>query len=205
MQFQRYPMIMTHPNARQGKAVPINKDAAGQPSRVVDYQGVPAFMPPVTVNNEDQEERHKAMGYLAPNGDAAAFNQVALNPDIGIHEFHEYPKQIGDVVVNSREEEDALTEKLLVPLYPDKQARIDSAMTFTGPDGDAYKLVDGQMVRVSDGVVWAGPVMVAKIPDDAAMTNVTQTHPKAADYRERAKKAAATKAAKKAKAEGAAA
>lgn len=101
-QFQKYPMVMTHPNARKGQAVPI------QNGRVKDYAGVPDFMPPVTVNNEDQEERHAAMGYRpAGMADPSAYSQQVVAPQPVGFAPQEYPKWVNGTLVNDRDEEEA--------------------------------------------------------------------------------------------------
>lgn len=58
-----YPKVMTHPNAVKAKITAVEStDAAGRTVR--DYMGTADRFPPVTVTNADQEERHRAQGYV---------------------------------------------------------------------------------------------------------------------------------------------
>lgn len=95
MIYQDYPKTMKHPHhqpAKLGKAY---------------GQGTPEKFPEVVVHDSDQEEQHKAMGYV-PNGEASAAGFAASQNAPGEdYEFHEYPKMIGDKIVNSAAEEAA--------------------------------------------------------------------------------------------------
>ena len=57
-----YPKIMTHPAYFKGGPGQVVTDVRG---RVMEAHGPATRFSPVTVQNEDQEERHKAMGYLS--------------------------------------------------------------------------------------------------------------------------------------------
>jgi len=59
-----YPKTMQHPSYKPAvvKEVPVTSSITGR--TIKDYYGTPDRYPPVTVNNEDQEERHRAMGYI---------------------------------------------------------------------------------------------------------------------------------------------
>ena len=58
-----YPKVMTHPNAVKAQITAIeSRDAAGRVVR--DYTGTADKFPPVTVSNKDQEDRHRAQGYV---------------------------------------------------------------------------------------------------------------------------------------------
>jgi hypothetical protein len=77
-----FPKTMTHPAHQRGASIPIpTVDAAGR--TVVDYQGTPDRFPPVVVNNSDQEEQHRAMGYIA-------FGEHAATAAA----YQEYPKML---------------------------------------------------------------------------------------------------------------
>lgn len=193
-EFQKYPMVMTHPNARKGEAVPTQIDASGQKSRVTDYIGRPDFMPPVTVNNQDQEERHVAMGYLpAGQSNPTAYDQQANAPQPAGYEAHEYPKWIGDKLVNSIEEEQAIT---LAPTPAGTEVVVGGPMLFTGADGALYKFEGGQMIKVS-----SEPMKVeSRILPPKENPDGTVAEQQAAIRHERALRAAATRKANKAKA-----
>ncbi len=59
-----YPKTLAHPSYKPAevKAVPVTSSITGR--TIIDHYGTPDRYPPVTVNNEDQEERHRAMGYI---------------------------------------------------------------------------------------------------------------------------------------------
>lgn len=109
MEHQEYPKLMTHPAYDPGS---IGEEVRS-PSGFVYYRnGRPVRLPPVTVHNTDDEEYHKAIGYV-PSGksDPAAFARAfAVTPATANYEPQEYPKWVGDVLVQNEEEENALLE-----------------------------------------------------------------------------------------------
>lgn len=103
MAYAEYPKAMVHPNyapavvERPSPGRPLLPGEAPQAAKA-------AVFPPVTVMNEDQEEYHKSLGYLSTGGDPAG-HEPALPPG---YEPQEYPKWVGDQLVNCAEEEAAL-------------------------------------------------------------------------------------------------
>lgn len=97
MGYERYPLIMRHPNEQPAV---IGKEAG---------QGSPAKLQPVTVMTWDQEQEYIAKGYKS-NTSQQAFEDLAAIPDPE-YAYQEYPKWVGDRIVNSSAEEQALTKK----------------------------------------------------------------------------------------------
>ena len=60
-----YPKTLFHPLAKQGKPVAVAGRDPVSGMKFTDYVGSPDRFQPVTVNNPDQEQGHRAMGYLA--------------------------------------------------------------------------------------------------------------------------------------------
>ncbi len=93
MEFQRYPMHMSHPHAKPATISGPLRDERG---RVIGQQpaGKPATYPPVVVNNRDQELQYASKGY-APNGvaDPDAYMRAVMGADEP-QTYHnvEYPK-----------------------------------------------------------------------------------------------------------------
>jgi hypothetical protein len=87
-----YPKTMRHPAASLAVVGQRTVDAHGQESY---GKGTPDRLPPVTVDNEGQEQEYRAKGYVVP-GEAA-------------HEptWQEYRKWVGDNLVNNEQEEQA--------------------------------------------------------------------------------------------------
>lgn len=108
-EFARYPMVMAHPNAKKAetKAVPVKNEVTGRV--IVDHYGTPDLLPPVTVNNEDQEEQYLAKGYQ-PQGrlDPAAFAKAHAAPQPAQYHPQPYPKWVNGQIVQNKEEEMAL-------------------------------------------------------------------------------------------------
>ena len=95
---------MAHPNARKGAMVALDP---GNPRS--DYQGEPDFMPPVLVYDADQLEYYQAQGYdAAGECSEEAFNRLTAAPTSAAHVPVEYPKWVGEVLVNDAAEERAL-------------------------------------------------------------------------------------------------
>lgn len=59
-----FPKTMTHPHARKGSAKPVQYKDPVSGRAVTDYQGTPDRLPPLFVENAEQEERARAKGYL---------------------------------------------------------------------------------------------------------------------------------------------
>lgn len=89
--FAQYPKMMVHPNHRNA--------VLGHTYR----EGSPDVFPPVTVNNEDQEEQYRAKGYISQGG-----NADPGHPEPRGYEFREYPKFVNGVIVKSATEEQRL-------------------------------------------------------------------------------------------------
>lgn len=109
MMHQEYPKVMTHPQERRGTVKTIEGTDPGSGKKFTDFQGTPDMFPPVTVYDPDMEELHRAKGYRpAGNSDPLAFADGQAMPSSG-HVHQEYPKWVGDRIVNSAAEEQALS------------------------------------------------------------------------------------------------
>jgi hypothetical protein len=100
--FAEYPKIMVHPAARRAESRgPIDPTKSS-------LEVIPSgdFMPPVTVHNEEQEALHASQGYrLGGSSSAAAFAQMTAAPAGPAYEPERYPMWVGDVLVESAEQE----------------------------------------------------------------------------------------------------
>lgn len=101
MMFAQYPKMMVHPNHRNA--------VLGHNYR----EGSPDVFPPVTVNNEDQEEQYRAKGYVSKGG-----NADPGNPKPRGYEFHEYPKFVNGVIVKSPAEEKRAVPVTVIDAQP---------------------------------------------------------------------------------------
>lgn len=94
---QRYPMMMSHPHYRKAKMEKVSPEL---PDRKSDWRQVATEQfPPVMVHTEDQEEQHKAKGYV-PNGtsDPAAYADAVADAPAPDYEADEYPKWVHGVL-----------------------------------------------------------------------------------------------------------
>ena len=81
--FHEYPKMLVHPSSQ---AAQIGFEP---------MQGKPMTFPPVSVNNEDQEEQYKAKGYLVMGSpDASAYERVRSGGTPPHYKYEEYPKFI---------------------------------------------------------------------------------------------------------------
>lgn len=114
-----YPLVLTHPNARKatctGRPGTEKRDSMGRPipGEFWSFDGTPDFMPPVTVNNYDQEQAHMALGYRRGGvSDVSAFSNLACGASAKAEPPAEYPKWVmGEIVQNAEEEAAALRGK----------------------------------------------------------------------------------------------
>jgi hypothetical protein len=106
MAYAEYPKVMNHPGYQPAV---VARPTLGKPLLPGEEprSAKAAVFPPVTVNNEDQEGQHAALGYVSAGGDPSA-HEPAPPAD---YEPKEYPKWVGDVIVHSRAEEAALKPK----------------------------------------------------------------------------------------------
>lgn len=122
--FEEFPKVLVHP----GEAAAVVSVWDEKLNRHVPEHGIPARFQPVTVNNADQEDQYEARGYRpAGSSDAAAFESAISNAKPEGYEFKEYPKWVGDVLVNAADE-----ETLHVSSTPTKQSA-------TRPKAQTYK------------------------------------------------------------------
>lgn len=109
MSFQEYPKMMVHPHHQP--AIPNRIFPLGyrpQPGES-ETPGQPERLPPVTVNDENQQAMYEARGYFVQGSSGS----VAGSEEQPAHyRYDEYPKWVrmhdDDVLVQSREEEHAL-------------------------------------------------------------------------------------------------
>jgi len=128
-------MVMNHPNFQPAQMHRVNNATPGMKGEAWagDMQGTPVKFPPVTVNNEDQEEYHRAQGYVAAAGDEYEYNVARNNLNPSGYAFKEYPKWIDDgtpegVTVNTPEEEGALRSRMMAR----RMATLDAGPTTIG-------------------------------------------------------------------------
>jgi hypothetical protein len=106
-QYQDYPKLMVHPGFQPATLGTSPDDRKGLPGKI----GQPVKFPPVTVNNEQQEDYHAAQGYTpAGKGNPAAFVSAHTSPETPYHRL-EYPKYVGEIVVNNEDEELAAIDR----------------------------------------------------------------------------------------------
>lgn len=124
-EYTRYPLTMAHPHFKRSQPIPVpGSQVYGANGEVVrqDYQGTPERLPPVTVEDEAHEEYYKAQGYEeAGKTDPSAW-VAAQAGELATDEPRavvEYPKWVGDRIVNSAEEEAELTGVPLVIAQPE--------------------------------------------------------------------------------------
>ena len=103
--YQRYPLVMYHPNHQRARkiadAVPAIPPAPGRPLiQAQPEQWEPERYGPMTVQNEDQEAYHAAKGYKpAGTADPKAFETANASPYVPGREAKEYPKMVDGVLV----------------------------------------------------------------------------------------------------------
>ena len=114
-EFREYPMVLVHPHARRAETIGVpgteKRDSLGRliPGVFDQYRGTADFMPPVTVNNYDQEMFHRAQGYeRGGNSSHEAFSRMTARGAGPTPEVVEYPKWVDGVLVNDAEQEAAL-------------------------------------------------------------------------------------------------
>jgi len=98
-QYQDYPMWMHHPAMRS--ATISDDPTLRQPMK----------FPPVLVHNEDQRLEHEARGYkMGGTPNPAAFRAQKVHRPTPAFVHHDYPKWVGDVLVQNVLEEARLLE-----------------------------------------------------------------------------------------------
>ena len=115
-EYQEYPKVMIHPGfqpATLGTSDDVRRGIRG-------HNGTPVKLPPVTVENEQQEQYHASQGYAVsgvPN--PAAYFAAKQAPEAEPVGFQEYPKwSRGRIVNNLAEENEALAEPV-APAHAD--------------------------------------------------------------------------------------
>jgi hypothetical protein len=98
---------MHHPHSQRGKTEKVEEYLS---DKKANWQGTPDKYPPVLVYNADQEEQHRAQGYYTlGTSSPEAFAQAAAIPPAPDYIPQQYPKWVGDKLVQSEEEERELT------------------------------------------------------------------------------------------------
>lgn len=132
--YEKYPMMMTHPQFQPGKPGPEIKSPHG-----FTYHGIgtPIRFPPVLVKTLSDEEYHRSLGYESQGKcDAAAFDRAVgagQIPDQVAYTAIEYPKWVMGKLCNTREEEDAWILKC-TPAGP--EVNVEVATLLDRPDLD---------------------------------------------------------------------
>lgn len=110
-----FPKMMIHPHHRRGMSLQVGGD---------DYQGLADVLPPVVVQNQDQEEQYRAKGYTsgvytppAPGASPAPNYTPPVQQD--------WPRWVnGRVCHTEAEENDALANPVKVEVGPDDKVKI---------------------------------------------------------------------------------
>lgn len=108
-QHNEYPKHMTHPAFRPGT---VGKEVMSPNKVPYNLPGEAIRFPPVLVMDADQEEYHAAQGYVSVGkSDPQAFARAVASatPPPTDHNPVEYPKWVKGKIVNSAEEEAALS------------------------------------------------------------------------------------------------
>lgn len=121
MQHQEYPKFMSHPAFEPGRVGDLVTSPAGFTYHV---GGTPIRFPPVMVNGEDDEAYYAAKGYVSQaQSDSGAFMRAhSVAPTTANYQPAEYPKWVGEVLVNNEEEELALMERAQVVSNPEPES-----------------------------------------------------------------------------------
>ena len=107
MDHNEYPKHMHHPHSQRGKTEKVEEYLS---DKKANWQGTPDKYPPVLVYNADQEEQHRAQGYYTlGTSSPEAFAQAAAIPPAPDYIPQQYPKWVGDKLVQSEEEEREMT------------------------------------------------------------------------------------------------
>ena len=98
-----YPKTMHHPHFRKGTATLVEGQDPVSGRKYRDYQGTPDRLPPLFVENSDQEDHARARGYLDPGEAAPAAALGGEYPLVLVHPDHadaipddKMPQKIGD-------------------------------------------------------------------------------------------------------------
>lgn len=157
MVHQRYPLQMTHPSFRP--AVLSDSDARS------GEHGSAALWPPVTVNNEDQEEYYQSRGYVSPDaGMAEAFvTQQAAPVPAGYAGPKPYPRWENGKLV---QDPHAILGDKTWPMYvvPDGKSR-DEGVVVKNPD--EYHKVMGRAYEIPGRQAHSGVAVAPKDVVDA--------------------------------------
>lgn len=112
--FKEFPKMMRHPSAQPAVLSTIFKLGYKPQPGEVENPGKPATLPPITVNDANQQAMYEARGYIAEDGDGMAFANASAATIPAGYVHNEYPKWIRghdeDVLVNSAEEEQELMQ-----------------------------------------------------------------------------------------------
>lgn len=163
--FQRYPMVMSHPNHVPATTRRLDNGTPGMRGEMWggDVQGTPEKFPQVTVHNEDQEEYHRSQGYVSA-GDATEFNVARNNLNPAGYDFQEYPKWIDDgtpegSTVNTAEEEAALRSRLMARegAATDSQPIPPSSTSMVNPAPTAEELAEYRQWKAAQEAAAASP------------------------------------------------
>jgi hypothetical protein len=169
-QFEKYPMLMVHPNFRPAQSIMIEgterRNARGDIVSAA-YRGTPEINPPVTAVNEDREEYFAAQGYVpAGKGDPAAWVQAHSSAPADTYKPQKYPmmKVIDGVerTINSAEEDpDAMAEDF----EPDEAPPEPIPAPPQPNEADNLRLQLEAMQRQMEAMTWELAEARQKAPD----------------------------------------
>lgn len=109
---EKFPRKLVHPRAREAQLGTGWRD------------GMPGFLAPVIVNNQDQFEYYTSRGYIDPT--------IPQQP----YEFHAYPKWVEGQIVQSAEEERALLAKNNPAPAEVREAKPDASASVAAQDSE---------------------------------------------------------------------
>lgn len=151
MQHQEYPKFMSHPAFEPGRVGDLVTSPDGFTYHV---GGTPIRFPPVMVNGEDDEAYYAAKGYVSQSqSDPGAFMRAhSVAPATANYQPAEYPKWVGEVLVNNEEQELAILE--LSPIAEESKKFTEEAVgeiSQMGRDGEAMRRQANEKIGVYRG------------------------------------------------------
>lgn len=127
--YQRYPLTMQHPLYRPAVVGAVATFEEMRAGAMPEKQAAPAYMPPVTVANLEDEARHRSMGYETPGVPDPEAYEDAVTEWVDPHVVQEYPKWVDGTLCNDMAAELALLEAQQAaeePAQPKRRAKADA-------------------------------------------------------------------------------
>lgn len=174
-----YPKQMVHPHAKKAVITTVEGHDPGTGRKFMDYHGTPDKFPPLTVTNLEQEERHRAMGYILST-ETVHMTSYQPYPMWMTHPDHDR----ADVLVTSDADRDARElEGYAPPGQPDPDAVERAGAAPYDPDAvvqEYPKVVHGVIVDPTapsgfqEFPKWIGDKLVNSAAEERALLAATQ-------------------------------